>query len=144
MTQPSPEIHRFFQAFEQASDNGDIPALLPLFAETFAAASPQSVQCVRAADFALALPRRKQFFDSLGCKSTTLVGLEEIRLGGSFVIAKTRWRMTFEQPGRGTAKEAFADSVFIVDSSSDQIRIVFYLSIQDHLTMLRQHGILPN
>ena len=94
--QPSNDaIETFFREFEQRSDRGDIPALLPQFADTFMAAGPQGAQCIRSADFALALPKRKQFFDSLGCRSTALVSLDYNRLDVRYVLAKTRWRMTF-------------------------------------------------
>jgi hypothetical protein len=141
--QPSNDaIETFFREFEQRSDRGDIPALLPQFAETFMAAGPQGAQCIRAADFAVALPRRKQFFDSLGCRSTSLVSLDHNRLDARYVVAKTRWRMTFLQ--EGTTREALADSTYIVDTSGESFKIVFYLAHQDHMTMLREHGILAN
>lgn len=136
-------IETFFREFEQRSDRGDIPALLPQFAETFMAAGPQGAKCVRAADFAVALPKRKQFFDSLGCRSTSLVSLEQNRLDERYVVAKTRWRMTFAQED-GETREALANSTYIVDTSGDSFKILFYLAHQDHLTMLREHGILKD
>jgi hypothetical protein len=135
-------IETFFHEFEQRSDRGDIPALLPQFADTFMAAGPQGAKCIRSADFAVALPKRKQFFDSLGCKSTSLVSLDQTRLDARYVVAKTRWRMTFLQ--EGTTKEALADSTYIVDTAAESFKIVFYLAHQDHMTMLREHGILAN
>lgn len=142
--QPSNDtIETFFRDFEQRSDSGDIPALLPQFANTFMAAGPQGAICIRAADFALALPKRKQFFDSLGCRSTSLVSLEQNRLDARYVVAKTRWRMTFAQ-GDGETREALADSTYIVDTSGESFKIVFYLAHQDHMTMLREQGILAD
>jgi hypothetical protein len=142
MQQSNDAIETFFREFEQRSDRGDIPALLPQFADTFMAAGPQGAQCIRATDFALALPKRKQFFDSLGCRSTSLVSLEQNRLDTRYVVAKTRWRMTFLQ--EGATREALADSTYIVDTSGESFKIVFYLAHQDHMTMLREHGILTN
>src|ERR1700757_4606158 len=131
MQPPSEAIERFFRAFERSSDSGDIPALLPQFADTFMAGGPQGAQCIRSADFAVALPKRKQFFDSLGCQSTALLSLEENRLDARFVMAKTRWRMTF---ARGDEmKDVLADSIFIVDTAVEGFQIVFYLANQDHM-----------
>ena len=143
MHQSSDAIETFFREFEQRSNSGDIPALLPKFADTFMAAGPLGAQCIRAADLAVALPKRKQFFDSLGCRSTSLVSLDHNRLDERYVVAKTRWRMTFVQ-GDGEVKEVLADSAYIVDTSGESFKIVFYLAHQDHMTMLREHGILPN
>jgi hypothetical protein len=141
MDTPEPEVERFFRAFERASDAGDIPALLPQFAETFMVIGPEGALCVRAEDFAKALPKRKQFFDELGCESTSLVELNPIRLNSRYVLAKTRWRMRFVQGG--TAKDVSADSLFVVDTADEAMRIVFYLPSRDHTTMLREQGILP-
>lgn len=131
----------FFRAFERAGNTGDVPASVSQFADTFMVAGPQDVQCVRASDFALALPQRKQFFDSLGCRSTALAALEEIRIDDRYVMAKTRWRMTFVQ-GEGAPKEVLADSAFLVDVSGEAFKIVLYLAGKDYQTMLRDHGIL--
>jgi len=142
--QPSSDaIERFFRAFERSSDSGDVPALIPQFADTFMAAGPQGTQCIRSADFALALPRRKQFFDSLGCRSTELLSLQESRLDARFVLAKTQWRMTFAGK-QGEWKEVVADSLYIVDTSVEEFKIVFYLAHKDHITLLREAGILVN
>lgn len=141
MDQSTEAIERFFHVFERSSDSGDMPALIPQFADTFMVAGPQGTQCIRAADFALALPKRKQLFDSLGCKSTTLVSLEQSRLDARFVMARTRWRMAFARV-EGQSKDVLADSVFIVDSGGDALKIVFYLANQDIMEVLRNHGIL--
>ncbi len=141
--QPSNDaIETFFREFEQRSDRGDIPALLPQFADTFMAAGPQGAQCIRSADFALALPKRKQFFDSLGCRSTALVSLEHNRLDVRYVLAKTRWRMTFAHED-GELKEVLADSAYIVDTGTDTFKIVFYLAHQDIVQTLKDRGIAP-
>ncbi len=141
--QPSNDaIETFFREFEQRSDRGDIPALLPQFADTFMAAGPQGAQCIRAADFALALPKRKQFFDSLGCRSTALVSLDYNRLDARYVLAKTRWRMTFAHED-GEQKEVLADSAYIVDTGTETFKIVFYLAHQDIMHHARERGILP-
>jgi len=141
--QPSNDpIETFFREFEQRSDSGDIPALLPQFADTFMAAGPQGAQCICAADFAMALPKRKQFFDSLGCRSTSLVSLDHDRLDARYVVAKTRWRMTFAREA-GELKDVVADSTYIVDTGADAYKIVFYLSHRDLMTVLKDHGILP-
>ena len=143
MNQPTEAIECFFRAFERSSDSGDMPALIPQFADTFMAAGPQGAQCVRNADFAVALPKRKQLFDHLGCKSTILVSLDQIRLDARFVMARTRWRMTFAS-GDDPSQDVLADSVYIVDTGGDALKIVFYLANQDIMEVLRNRGILPD
>ena len=141
MNLPVSPLASFFHAFERASNTADVHGSVSQFADTFMVAGPQGAQCVRASDFAVALPQRKQYFDSLGCRSTALAALEEIRIDDRYVMAKTRWRMTFVQ-GEAAPKEVLADSAFLVDVSGEAFKIVLYLAGKDYQTLLRDHGIL--
>jgi hypothetical protein len=107
------------------------------------AASPQGTQAVRATDFALALPKRKQLFDQLGCRSTELLSLRETPLDARYVMAATQWRMTFARD-KHDPEEVVVDSVYIVDTGADAFKIVFYLANQDIMQILKQRGIMPN
>jgi len=135
-------VREFFDLFERHSDSGDAAASAAQFADVFMAAGPHGAQCVRAADFALALPKRVQLFRSLGCRKTSLASFRETRLDGRFVMAETQWSMTFESAA-GDRKEAMADSMFIIDTAMDPYRIVFYLAHQDHMALLRGLGLMP-
>ena len=141
MIQASQPIEQFFRIFETNAMSDDIQATVSQFAEVFMAASPQGAQVVRASDFGAALPKRKQMFAALGCRSTELVGLTENRLDARFVMASTRWKMTFVRPGSET-QDVLADSVYIVDTHGDEPKIVFYLANQDVMEVLRERGIL--
>ncbi len=133
-------IARFFDSFARQSSGDDIQAQVAQFADTFLAAGPQAAKCVRAADFALALPKRKQLFDSLGCQSTTLVSLEETPLDARYVLARTKWQMTFGRPNAGP-EQVLVDSTFIVDTAAAEFRIVLYLASQDIMQVLKDRGI---
>lgn len=147
MHQPSPAIERFFRAFEANASGHDVHAQVSQFADVFMAASPQGTQPVRAADFALALPRKKQFFDNLGCRSTRLISLREQRLDTRYVMASTRWMLTFVQSENQT-HDIVADSIYILDTGGDapfaaEPKIVFYLASQDLVHILKERGLLP-
>ena len=130
-------IERFFRTFEANSNTTDTAAAVLQFADVFIAAGPSGAQAVKASDFALALPKRRQFFDSLGCRSTRLVSLRVNPVDSRYVLAETRWQMTFAHEG-GEDKQALADSVFLLDIG----QILLYLAKQDLMEMLRQHGVL--
>ncbi len=142
MEQPATAIERFFKAFEGNNSAWNIPALVAQFADVFMVAGPQGTQCVRAADLALALPRRKQLFDSFGCRSTELVSLNESRLDARYVMAKAKWQMNLVRKD-GDAQRVLADSDYIVDTSAEALKIVFYLTSLDHMALMKEHGILP-
>lgn len=106
------------------------------FADQFMAVNPQGTFCVRAADFASAISKRKQVFTSHGHRSTTLLSVQETPLDAGHVLAQTHWRFTFDRAS-GHSVEVDTDSVFILDTSGDSIKIIFYLNSQDPLTLLQ-------
>jgi len=135
-------LELFFQTWELNIASGNVPALVASFAEGFLYASPHGTQSVKASDFALALPKRKQLFESLGSQPTTLVSLNETRLDERYTMARTQWLMTFIRNG-AEAQRVLADSTYIVDTAGDAFKIVFYLAHQDIKAILKQRGILP-
>lgn len=139
--QPTSEaIERFFRTFESNS-NSNVGATVSQFADVFMAASPQGAQTVRASDFAIAIPRKKQLFDSLGCRNTELVSLTETRLDARYTMARTEWKMSFARPGE-ESQDVVAESVYIVDTGGDELKIVFYLASQDLMQVLKDRGLL--
>jgi hypothetical protein len=134
-------IARFLESFSEISRSGDIPAILAQFADPFLAGGQQRTNCVRATDFAAALPKRKQLFDSLGCQSTSLVSVEEIPLDARYILAKTRWRMEIARPGNLT-HEIFGDTTYLVDTAENPFKILLYLANNDFIQELKRQGIL--
>lgn len=141
-SQAASPLTQFFRAYETNTASGDTATLVAQFADPFMAAGPTGVQCLHAADFAAALPRRRELFAGLGAKPAKLVSCRENRLDARYVMAETRWQITFVRDAHSAA-EVFADSLFIVDTAGDSAKIVFYLAHQDLLATLRDQGILP-
>jgi hypothetical protein len=139
MQPPSESIERFFRTFESNASSHDATAQVSQFADVFMAASPTGAQAVSASDFALAVPKRKQLFDKLGCQATTLVSLREQRLDARYVMACTQWKMTFARPD-SAAQDVIVESVFIVDTGGNDAKIVFYLANQDIMQVLKDRG----
>jgi hypothetical protein len=135
-------IESFFAAFAQHMDKQDIAEITACYAEVFLAGGPQGAQPVRAADFALALPKRYKLFEGLGCRSTELVGLQENRLDARYVSARTQWRLTFERP-EAEPLSLVGDSTFLIDTRVEPFRILVYLAHEDIVETLKQHGIAP-
>ncbi len=134
-------VEEFFHAYEHNSDVGNIPELLTQFGDSFLAAGPDGAQCVRGEDFARVLPKRKQFFDGLGCRTTELIGLQQTPLDDRHVVAQTTWRMTFARAD-GSQDPVEVVSTFLVDAGPGGCRILVYLAHQDIMGILRNRGIL--
>jgi hypothetical protein len=140
MSQPSTPVARFFQTYQLHNSSGDLPAIVSHFADTFLAVGPQGAQCVRATDFAIALPKRKQLFESLGSQSTALVSIHETSLDDRYVLARTQWQMTFDR--EGNTQNILVDSTFLLDTGNADVKILLYLPHQDIMQVLKDRGIL--
>jgi|SRR4051794_36588716 len=143
MIQANEVIERFFRTFESNTTNNDAAATVAQFADVFMAANPQGAQAVRAADFALALPKRKELFDRLGYRSSELVALNEQRLDDRYILASTQWKMTFAKP-ESPKQEVVVKSVFIVDTGASSPKIILYLANQDIVQVLKERGLLAD
>jgi len=146
MHQTSELIKRFFRTFESNASSDHADAVISQFADVFIAANPHGAQAVRAADFALALPKRKLLFDGLGCRSTELISVREDRLDARYVLASTQWKMNFARP-QTEPQDVVVNSVFIVDTGGEAAmpeaaKIVFYLANQDVMQILKDRGIM--
>ncbi|HTB98602.1 MAG TPA: hypothetical protein VK716_16440 [Terracidiphilus sp.] len=134
-------VRRFMEKYAQWTARGEMEAVAVFFADDFMAAGPQGAQSVKASEFALALPKRKELFDRMGCTKTELIGLEEQALDARYTLARTRWRLTFEPAGR-RKEEVLVDSVYLVDCGVNPFRFVLYLANQDIFAILKERGIL--
>jgi hypothetical protein len=134
-----PNVEAFFRRFELNNNRSDFSSAASQFAATFMAAGPQGAQCVKASDFALVLPKRKQLFESFGCESMQLASVDVHSLGDRYLMAHTRWKMNFANGDLSTEK-MFVDSTFIVDTTEADFRIVLYLAHQDVMSMLKERG----
>ena len=134
-------VEDFFRLFTHNTNQRNIATSVSQFAATFLAAGPQGASCVRREDFAVALPKRKQLFESLGLRSTEFVGVESQTLDARFSMARTRWAMLFES-GTQASQEIVVDSTFVVDTGVQPFQIVLYLAHQDIMVILKERGIL--
>lgn len=138
-----PAVEEFFRKFEYNTNHGDTAALVSHFAAVFLAAGPQGSSCVRREDFALAVPKRKQLFDNLGCVATELVRIQTEQLDARYSMARAQWKMTFTR-GESTAREILVESTYMVDTGADPNEIVVYLAHQDIMAVLKEQGIMKS
>ena len=130
-------VVRFLRAMTLQDSTTETTAYPSPFADLFMAVNPQGVQCVRAADFAFALPKRKQLFASQGHRSTIRLSVDETTLDASHVLAKTLWRFAFDR-SVGDPVEIDVNSTFILETSAGSMKVLFYLNSQDPITLQKQ------
>jgi hypothetical protein len=158
---PTQSIAEFLSAFERTENPHQIAQLASCFADPFLAASPGGAVVVSAADFALALPRRRKIFDELGCRSTRLASIVETKLDDRYVLVETKWLMVFAR-GEGQTRDILVGSTFILDTMNSDtgngdtgngdtgnsdtlkgdtiggLKVIFYLNHQDVIAILRE------
>lgn len=135
-------IEVFFREFEKNSNTGDVDQIVSQFADSFIVAGPDGSQVVPSNDFRAAIPHRKKLFENLGSRSTTLESIHETKLDDQYVLAKTEWRMQFDR-GAGAAEDVTVWATYIVHTSGEARKIVFYLTHENIMAVLQQRGILP-
>jgi len=89
----------------------------------------------------VAIPQRKRLFESLGSSITTLASVEQTRLDDRYALLKTQWLVQVDR-GSGRKEEVILRSTFVVHRSDDGLKVVFYLSHEDFMSVLRERGLL--
>ena len=133
------EMQRFFEEYERHANSDDAGEIVSQFADAFMTADAAGCRVVSTADLVAGLAKRKQLFDGVGSRSTSLVSLETRELSDRYVLAETEWLVRFE---REEAGEIALRSSFVVHRSERGPRIVFYLMHQNPVSVLKERGLL--
>jgi ketosteroid isomerase-like protein len=142
MTQVRDVVRNFFEDFEKASNALDLELLGSQYSDSFLFASPQGAQPVKKDDFLKVLPKRKEFFRTIGLISSRITALEETRLDENYVMVKAHWNMQFEKnPEQSITDETIATYVLFQHESI--LKIVFQLDHQDLTKRVQELGLLP-
>jgi hypothetical protein len=105
-------------------------------------ASPQGIQAVKRDDFLKVLPKRQEFFKTVGLTSSKIQSLEETRLDDNYFMVKAYWSMRFEKdPAQPIVAEI--STTYILYRQGHSLRIVFQLDHQDLMRRVQDLGLLP-
>ena len=134
-------MEAFFRRFEAQNAAADLDGLTALYAPAFLKAGPDGTQVVNARDLIHAIPKRKQLFAAAGCRSTTLLSVDETRLDDRYSLVRTEWEWAFQRAD-GTTAVISQPSTFIVDRAADGGKIVCYMNHGDVVAEMRACGLL--
>ncbi len=123
------DVKQFFADFESALANSDVERIGACYADVFMFGGPQGTQAVKKDDFLKVIPRRKDYFASMGLKSTKLDSVEATAMDPKYTFVKTAWVMTFDR-GSGPVQSRNAAS-YILSSNDGRFQIVVQLDHQD-------------
>jgi hypothetical protein len=134
------EIKEFFDGYERANTEFEVQRIAALYADVFMFGNPEGVQSVKKEDFVRVLPRRKEFFRSVGLVSSKIDSLEASKLDSKYVLVKVVWQMRFE---RGTREPLDSQNctTYILSAVGDSFQIVFQLDHHDLTKKVQDFGL---
>ena len=134
-------IKVFFEGVEQASNTLDLNLIGSQFADQFIFADPNGTRVIEKQKFLPALPKRQEFFKSLGHISTKVLSLEETPIDDQYTMVKAHFLMQF-QKASGQITEARIDSTYILFLKEDSPRIVMQIEHEDLQQAMKDRGLL--
>jgi hypothetical protein len=138
---PENIIKEFFQGVEQASNTLDLNLIDSQFADQFLFADPNGTRVIEKQKFLPVLPKRQEFFKSLGHLSTKVLTLEETPIDGQYRMVKAHFLMEFRKAS-GEVTKANLDSTYILFMKGEAPRIVMQIEHEDLQQAMKDRGLL--
>jgi ketosteroid isomerase-like protein len=142
MTSATDLIKAFFERWERIVNTDDVDLTASQYADPFMFADPSGVRVVDRSTFRAALPRRREFFQALGHRSTSIVSLKETALDDRYVMVRVRFQLEFESAAIGR-RDVRVESTFILRARDGSLEIVFHVEHEDLQNAMRTRGLLP-
>ena len=130
MSDLNTEVRDFFSIYETANARFDVEQIAASYADVFMFGGPDGIQSVKKEDFLKVLPRRKEFFKSVGLTSSKIKSLEASPLDSKYTLVKAIWNMRFDRGG-GEPILSENSASYILAKMNDRIQIVFQIDHQD-------------
>jgi len=134
-------IRKFFESVEQASTTLDLNLISSQFADQFIFADPNGTRVIEKQKFLPALPKRRDFFKSIGHLSTKVLSLEETQIDDQYTMVKAHFLMQFQKPS-GESTEARVDSTYILFMNGETPKIVMHIEHEDMKEAMQARGLL--
>ena len=134
-------IKKFFEGVQQASNTLDLDLIDAQYADQFIFADPSGTRVVEKQKFLPFLPKRQEFFKSLGHQSTKVLSLEETPIDEQYTMVKAHFLMQFQKtPGQNV--EAHIDSTYILFMKGDLPKLVMHIEHEDLQQAMKDRDLL--
>jgi ketosteroid isomerase-like protein len=130
----------FFKQYEQAISESDVSAIASRYGDAFMFGGPQGVRAIKKDDFLKAVPRRREYFASVGLLESKVISIDETSLDPKYLLVKTVWSMTFAKP-TASNKEIRTSATYILERIGDGLVIVFQIDHQDLTEKVKELGL---
>ncbi|HXH26269.1 MAG TPA: hypothetical protein VNG90_00055 [Candidatus Acidoferrum sp.] len=134
-------VQTFLENYEAALAKGDSTLITSLYADSFMFADPSSsVRVVERTAFAAMLPKRTDFFATVGLQKTKLGEVHEQLLSEGYHLVLMTWTMHFKKAGK--LIQSVNKATYILAEQDGQLYIVFQLDHQNLMQRVRELGLL--
>ena len=133
-------VKEFFDRYQSANADFDVDRIAALYSEVFMFGDPNGSRSIRKEDFVKVLPKRKDFFKSVGLASSRLASLEASALDSKYVVVRTAWTMRFVASGRDEI-DSQNSTTYILSATHDSFEIVFQIDHQDLMKKVHELGL---
>src|SRR5579863_3210054 len=140
MSELNARAKEFFDGYERANAEFEVERIASLYADVFMFGDPRGTQSVKKEDFVRVLPRRKEFFKSVGLVSSKAASLEVSQLDSKYVLVRVVWTMRFESSTREPV-DTQNSATYILSTVGDSFQIVFQVDHQDLTKRLQELGL---
>jgi hypothetical protein len=123
-------VREFFAQYEKANAEFDVAQIASLYADVFLFGGPKGTQSIKKDDFVKVLPRRKDFFKSVGLASSKVERIDISELDSNYILAKVVWKMRIERADKSPA-EINTSATYLLWNSVGAFHIVVQVDHQD-------------
>ena len=135
------KLNLFFEGIEKAGNSLDLALINSQFADQFLFADPYGTRVIEKQKFLTALPKRLEFFKSLGHQSTKILALDETQLDDQYTMVKAHFLIQFRKPS-GEIIEARVDSTYFLFMKGDSPKIIMHMEHEDLKEAMQKRGLL--
>ena len=135
------KLNLFFEGIEKVGNSLDLELINSQFADQFLFADPYGTRVIEKQKFLTALPKRLEFFKSLGHQSTKFLALDETQLDDQYTMVKAHFLMQFRKSS-GEIIEAKVDSTYFLFMKGDSPKIIMHMEHEDLKEAMQKRGLL--
>jgi hypothetical protein len=134
------DIKEFFTRFANANKVFNIQLIASFYAENFLFGQPQGAHMVPKTGFLNLLPKRKEYFQTTGLKSSKIHSLDIKELAENYKEVTLEWKMHFEKDNKKI--DSIAKTTYILYKKNKSYEIIVQIDHQDLMEKVRELGLL--
>jgi len=126
----STAVQQFFDEYEKGVNEQGAEFIMKFYGGSIMISTLRGAYSFTNDDFARMLPKRKEFFDTTGLKSSSIVSMCELDQSENFPIVKVIWKFHFEKmPSKPIDLQA--ETTYVLQKYSDGLKIICQIDHQD-------------